>query len=104
MTIIVNENGLRYCKDNFYRGFACFGSYGCCVKFYSAPRYAKATAKRIGGRVAEIPDHFTMDASGKIYEMVETRPGFEKPTQHQIEEFIVGVSTSIMEGVGDDHR
>jgi hypothetical protein len=69
--IVVNpETGARLCKDQMWRGFAMFGTFSCCVKFYRSLGWAQRAADkcRVNGKtkIVSMNDGDTMDASGKV--------------------------------------
>lgn len=69
--VIVNQNGMRLCKDDKWRGFANFGSFRECVKTYrqvwwAAHRVQHLTIRGNSCRVVTVPIGCSMDAIGKI--------------------------------------
>jgi len=95
MIFIINTNGSRLCGDNRWRNFAMFGSFHSCVKTYKTVSGAKRTAKRLKGKVVEIPSsddvRRSVDASGNVIEAVDSpdKPGYERFTHRKLDEFVV---------------
>ena len=54
MFLILNNDGMRYCQDGFWRDFAHFGTYPECVKEYRTRGWAENKAKKIKGKILEI--------------------------------------------------
>lgn len=71
MLIIYHEDGRRLCKDGYWRDFANFGDYPDCVKVYRNKPRARRRALDRKARLADIPDGFSVDACGRVYN--ETR-------------------------------
>ena len=70
--VIHPDTGERLCKDNKWRGFACFGTYSSCVKPYKRKGNAERVAHkfRVNGvsHIINVSEGEYMDASGKIFD------------------------------------
>lgn len=88
MIVIINDEGLRLCCDNRWRSFANFGSYKECVKTYKTVGSAKKTAKKVQGKIAQIPSDSkisrSVDSCGTVFE--ERERSLQKK---DIQDFIV---------------
>ena len=75
MFLIINADSTkRLCCDNFWRGFANFGDYPECVKEYRRKSAAITKAKKVKGKVIEIPRDVTIEAGGYCYRTVLKGP------------------------------
>lgn len=68
MYLIINAENQRLCQDNRWRGFANFGTTPGCVKEYKSKGHAERKAKRIKGSVVSIPNGYTVDAGGTVFD------------------------------------
>lgn len=93
MYLVISKNGKRLCKDNKFREFAMFGTFGSCIKQYKNLGHAKRKADRtrwIDCEVVEIPEGYDVDASGNVYHDVPSdKPGFINTIRQDLHEFVV---------------
>lgn len=66
ITKIIDGKNYRLCQDGTWRWFANFGTYPECVKEYRVRGFALRMAKRVKGKVLEIPPDLVMDAAGNL--------------------------------------
>lgn len=73
MVFIINEHGLRLCRDHRWRLFAQFGTTPECVKQYKSLGWARRKARRIKGTVVRIPPGVIVEAAGTVYDKTGLR-------------------------------
>ena len=96
--IIHKDNTNRYCKDGYFRSFAMFGTFSDCVKQYRHLGQALRVAKKLSGRVVNIPDSMEVEAGGTIIETIPcpNKEGYVNYTHHDLTNFVVKPLDSII--------
>jgi hypothetical protein len=89
--LLVAKDKRRLCKDGMLREFAVYGTYGFTVREYKSRGHALRAAQRIKGRVACIPDGYTVDAAGTVIQTVDCpdQPGYVNYVHFALEHFFI---------------
>jgi hypothetical protein len=64
----IDGNYMRLCCDDRWRHFAHIGNTSECVKFYRHYGHAKRRCRFNGGEVVRIPNGFSLNLSGDLYD------------------------------------